>query len=64
MCCCGGEGCFSTTLTGPGKVFLQVSIPLHNWKHPECLPFRSLFLTPHVLRLTTRVIPVNELLQV
>jgi len=23
MCCCGGEGCFSTTLTGPGKVFLQ-----------------------------------------
>jgi uncharacterized protein (AIM24 family) len=23
-CCCGGEGCFSTTLTGPGKVFLQV----------------------------------------
>jgi uncharacterized protein (AIM24 family) len=23
-CCCGGEGCCSTTLTGPGKVFLQV----------------------------------------
>ena len=23
MCCCDGEGCFSTTLTGPGKVFLQ-----------------------------------------
>lgn len=23
-CCCGGEGCFSTTLTGPGKVFMQV----------------------------------------
>jgi len=23
MCCCGGEGCFSTTLTGPGKVFMQ-----------------------------------------
>ena len=22
-CCFGGEGCFSTTLTGPGKVFLQ-----------------------------------------
>ena len=27
-CCCGGEGCFSTTLTGPGKVFLQVCISL------------------------------------
>ena len=26
-CCCGGEGCFSTTLTGPGKVFLQVGHP-------------------------------------
>ena len=25
-CCCGGEGCFSTTLTGPGKVFLQVCL--------------------------------------
>jgi uncharacterized protein (AIM24 family) len=25
-CCCGGEGCFSTTLTGPGKVFMQVRI--------------------------------------
>lgn len=23
MCCLGGEGCFSTTLTGPGKVFMQ-----------------------------------------
>jgi uncharacterized protein (AIM24 family) len=23
-CLCGGEGCFSTTLTGPGKVFIQV----------------------------------------
>lgn len=22
-CLCGGEGCFSTTLTGPGKVWLQ-----------------------------------------
>mmetsp|Transcript_17514 Transcript_17514/g.48592 ORF Transcript_17514/g.48592 Transcript_17514/m.48592 type:complete len:135 (-) Transcript_17514:282-686(-) len=22
-CCCGGEGCFSTTLTGPGRVFMQ-----------------------------------------
>lgn len=27
-CCFGGEGCFSTTLTGPGKVFLQVRTPL------------------------------------
>lgn len=26
MCCFGGEGCFSTTLTGPGKVFLQVCL--------------------------------------
>jgi uncharacterized protein (AIM24 family) len=26
MCCCGGEGCFSTTLTGPGKIFMQVRI--------------------------------------
>lgn len=25
-CLCGGEGCFSTTLTGPGKVFMQVRI--------------------------------------
>jgi uncharacterized protein (AIM24 family) len=24
MCFCGGEGCCSTTLTGPGKVFIQV----------------------------------------
>jgi hypothetical protein len=24
MCCFGGEGCCATTLTGPGKVFLQV----------------------------------------
>lgn len=24
MCLLGGEGCFSTTLTGPGKVFMQV----------------------------------------
>ncbi|GKY95377.1 hypothetical protein MPSEU_000499300 [Mayamaea pseudoterrestris] len=24
VCCLGGEGCFSTTLTGPGKVFMQV----------------------------------------
>eukprot|EP00978_Attheya_sp_CCMP212_P020092 scaffold57136_cov47-Attheya_sp.AAC.2 len=23
MCCCGGEGCFNTTLSGPGKVWLQ-----------------------------------------
>jgi uncharacterized protein (AIM24 family) len=23
MCCFGGEGCCSTTLTGPGKVFMQ-----------------------------------------
>lgn len=22
-CCCGGEGCFNTTLTGPGTVYLQ-----------------------------------------
>lgn len=22
-CCCGGEGCFSTTLTGPGRVYMQ-----------------------------------------
>lgn len=22
-CCCGGEGCCSTTLTGPGKVWMQ-----------------------------------------
>jgi uncharacterized protein (AIM24 family) len=29
MCCCGGEGCFSTTLTGPGKVFLQVCNSLY-----------------------------------
>jgi len=21
--CCGGEGCFSTTLTGPGRIYLQ-----------------------------------------
>ena len=27
-CCCGGEGIFSTTLTGPGRVYLQVSIHL------------------------------------
>ena len=25
MCCFGGEGCCSTTLTGPGKIFMQVS---------------------------------------
>jgi hypothetical protein len=24
MCCFGGEGCCSTTLTGPGKIFMQV----------------------------------------
>jgi uncharacterized protein (AIM24 family) len=24
-CCCGGEGIFSTTLTGPGRVYMQVS---------------------------------------
>lgn len=23
-CCCGGEGIFSTTLTGPGRVYMQV----------------------------------------
>jgi uncharacterized protein (AIM24 family) len=28
MCCFGGEGCCSTTLTGPGKVFMQVSVSL------------------------------------
>jgi len=22
-CCCGGEGCFNTVLTGPGEVFIQ-----------------------------------------
>ena len=22
-CCCGGEGCFSTTITGPGRVYMQ-----------------------------------------
>ena len=22
-CCCGGEGCFSTTLTGPGQIWMQ-----------------------------------------
>jgi uncharacterized protein (AIM24 family) len=22
-CCCGGEGCFSATLTGPGRVYMQ-----------------------------------------
>jgi uncharacterized protein (AIM24 family) len=26
MCCCGGEGCFSSTVTGPGKVFMQVRL--------------------------------------
>lgn len=25
MWCCGGEGCCATALTGPGKVFMQVS---------------------------------------
>jgi uncharacterized protein (AIM24 family) len=25
-CCCGGEGIFSTTLTGPGRIYLQVRI--------------------------------------
>ena len=25
-CCCGGEGIFSTTLTGPGRVYLQVRL--------------------------------------
>jgi len=24
-CCCGGEGIFSTTLTGPGRVYMQVN---------------------------------------
>ena len=22
-CCCGGEGLFNTTLTGPGRVYIQ-----------------------------------------
>ena len=22
-CCCGGEGCFNTELTGPGTIYLQ-----------------------------------------
>ena len=22
-CCCGGEGCFSTTIKGPGRVYMQ-----------------------------------------
>lgn len=25
-CLCGGEGIFSTTLTGPGRVYLQVRL--------------------------------------
>jgi hypothetical protein len=29
MCCFGGEGCFSTTLTGPGKIFMQVSTEVY-----------------------------------
>jgi hypothetical protein len=31
MCCCGGEGCFATSLTGPGKVFLQVRSKQMQW---------------------------------
>lgn len=27
-CCCGGEGIFSSTLTGPGRVYMQVSAVL------------------------------------
>jgi hypothetical protein len=30
-CLCGGEGCFSTTLTGPGRVYLQVSENVPTW---------------------------------
>lgn len=26
MICCGGEGCCASTLTGPGKIFMQVSL--------------------------------------
>ena len=22
-CCCGGEGCFNTKLTGPGEIYLE-----------------------------------------
>lgn len=36
-CICGGEGCFSTTMTGPGRIYLQVRVrfffflfPSHN----------------------------------
>jgi uncharacterized protein (AIM24 family) len=29
-CCFGGEGCFSTTLTGPGRIYMQVSMALLN----------------------------------
>lgn len=38
-CCCGGEGIFSTTLTGPGRVYMQVRRPsmLRFWKcHFSC----------------------------
>lgn len=25
VCCCGGEGCVNSTVTGPGRVFIQSS---------------------------------------
>ena len=64
MCCCGGEGCCSTTLTGPGKVFLQVCAGLSCMHaccsrvyfvlvHTETSPLSQLFSSLFVLQSMT-----------
>jgi uncharacterized protein (AIM24 family) len=42
MCCLGGEGCFATTLTGPGKVFMQVSIMVYTRTAASQRPWEDL----------------------
>jgi uncharacterized protein (AIM24 family) len=54
MCCCGGEGYFATTLTGPGKIFLQVRCAARFLciKHISDCPLYPAYLILTLLSLT------------
>jgi uncharacterized protein (AIM24 family) len=54
-CLFGGEGCFSTTLTGPGKVFLQVSTSILRIRSTSALFANAFLVLEHVLQKVSRI---------
>ena len=46
-CCCGGEGCFSTTLTGPGKVYMQVGYRKDRTEWPQATVLINILFAEH-----------------